>query len=189
MSLDELSEERSDSPEVPQPPEQPAELLAWADEHVVSARLDDVIFADEGRAGTYLPTRDGEVLTYRQVLVDGERRRRSRWSGYYDDTWETARRYLHDIATIVAARRAARVYLDTHGREPEDQALAALLARLRAALIAPAATPPSSGAPLPLGTYQPTRCACCDGPRRCWSTASGCCASFAGRARCRPRRG
>ncbi len=154
MSLDDVSEQRSDSPEVPQPPEQPADLLAWAEDHAVGVRLDDVIFGDDGPAGTYLPTRDGEVLTYRQVLIDGERRRRSR---YFDDTWETARRYLHDIATIVAARRAARAYLDTHGREPQDEGLAALLARLRAALIAPAATPPSSDPPLPLGTYQPTR--------------------------------
>src|SRR5689334_7391596 len=111
MSLDEVREADPDAPEVPLPPEQPADVLAWADEHDVTARLDDVIFADDGPPGTYLPTRDGEVLTYRQVLVEGARGRRSRWT-YYDDSWETARRYLRDIATIVAERRAARAYLD-----------------------------------------------------------------------------
>jgi superfamily II DNA or RNA helicase len=144
-----------DLPEVAPPPEAPAELLAWAEAHHVSARLDDVIFADDGLAGTYLPARGGETLTYRQVLIAGGRRRGSRWSGYYDDTWETARRYLHDIATIVAARRAARAYLDAHGREPEDGSLAALLTRLRAALAALDAEP--SVPRLPLGTYAPTQ--------------------------------
>ena len=138
-------------PEVPRPPETPEDVLAWAEENGVSARLDDVIFADDGPVGTYLPTRDGQALTYRQVLIEaGRRRGRS-----YDDTWETARRYLHDIATILAARQAERAYLDAHGVEPEDEHLVLLLSRLRGALAAPAGAAEQLP-PLPLGTYLPT---------------------------------
>src|SRR6476646_8247237 len=97
-----FAEGLQDLPDVPAPPDGAEALLAWAEEHGVSARLDDVIFADDGPAGTFLPSRAGETQTYRQVLIEGARRRKGRQPYFYDDGWETARRYLHDIATIMA---------------------------------------------------------------------------------------
>ena len=138
--------------EVLPPPDDPEDLLAWARTHRVSARLDDVIFANDGPVGTYVPARWGERLTYRQVLMPGERvdpilRRR------YHEGEETARRFLHRIATLAAAQREARAFLDDNGRDPEDAALVAFLDRLREALATLVAK--REGPPRPEGTYEP----------------------------------
>src|SRR5687767_5058490 len=57
-------------PEVPPPPDQPEQLLAWAHAYGVSARLDDVFIGSDGVPGAYLPGRLGERVTYRQALLD-----------------------------------------------------------------------------------------------------------------------
>jgi superfamily II DNA or RNA helicase len=135
---------------VPPPPDDPEELLGWAHAHQVSARLDDVLFGWEGPAGTFLPARYGEARTYRQVLLepdDDPLHRR------YHDAAETARGYLHRIATVAAHGREARAWMDEHGRDPDDDVLVTFLERLRAALaelLAARETPPR-----PAGTYQP----------------------------------
>src|SRR4051812_18135233 len=56
--------------QVPAPPDDPHELLSWAQEHQVAARLDDVLVGSDGPFGTFLPGRNGEVLTYRQILLE-----------------------------------------------------------------------------------------------------------------------
>ena len=89
---------------VPEPPDDPDGLLAWAEAHGVGARLDDVIVGGDGPAGPALPGRDGEALTYRQLLLAHDadepgaavRRRRH-------DAAETARGYLHRLAMLVTA--------------------------------------------------------------------------------------
>ena len=114
--------------EIPDPPDDIDDLQAWAVTYGVDGRLDDVIIGATGQAGAVLPGRGGEQLTYRQILLDPARdpaRRR------YFDPAETARAFLHRMAKLVAAHREAKAYLETHGREPEDDALAAFLARLR----------------------------------------------------------
>jgi superfamily II DNA or RNA helicase len=140
-------------PLVPPPPEDPEALLGWADAHQVGARLDDVLVGLDGPFGTFLPGRGGEVLTYRQILLDqGGGLPSRRW---YHDVEETARRFLHRIATQVAARRHQRAWMEEHGRDPADETVAAFLERLRAALGALAAA--RQTAPRPPGTYEPVR--------------------------------
>jgi superfamily II DNA or RNA helicase len=134
--------------QVPAPPDDPADLRLWAAAHGVEARLDDVIIGGAGPAGTSLPGRTGEALTYRQILLDGQTGRRR-----YHDIEETARRFLHRMAELRAAAAAARTRLETHGSDPEDEALAAFLVRLRAALAAVTALPELVSRPP--GTYQP----------------------------------
>src|SRR6185503_2736410 len=103
--------------------------------------------------GTFLPSRDEETLTYRQILLEREpidpRRRR------YDDPGDTARRYLHRIAVLAARRREARAWIEDHVREPRDEALAAFLDSLRAALRELLAARTTRARPA--GTYEPLR--------------------------------
>src|SRR5689334_6443697 len=70
---------------IPSPPESPEALLAWAARHHVSDRLDD-LFIGTGPAGTMLPGRPGEAVTYRQALLSAaSKRNRNRWvPDYYD---------------------------------------------------------------------------------------------------------
>ena len=141
----------------PPPPEAPEALLEWADAFSIGARLDDVIIGYGAWAGTTLPARYGEVLTYRQILVDTDPsdplRRRHRGAE------ATARGFLHRIATLAAAARAARAWMEAYGRDPDDEALAALLERLRAARTSLLAASGAPGGPpaRPLGTYEPVR--------------------------------
>ena len=140
----------TDEDVVPPPPEPPAELLAWADSWAVADRLDDLVVADDGPVGTFLTARQGEVLSYRQLLVEYDpahpvRRR-------YGPVVDTVRELLHRIAILVARERAARAFLDEHGRDPTDEALAALLDRLREEL---AQLRRAGTAARPTGTYEP----------------------------------
>ena len=147
---------------MPEPPDDPDGLLAWAEAHGVSARLDDVIVGGNGPAGMALPGRDGETLTYRQLLlthdadVPGPAVRRRR-----HDAEQTARGYLHRLAVLVTAHRGTRAWMDQHGRDPEDEALAAFLIRLRRELsetleIEAPAPPP--------GTYERVRVQVAEAP-------------------------
>src|SRR3982750_1473452 len=73
---------------VPDPPDDPAALLAWAEEHGVTERLDDVFLSagSDGHSpydGTFWPGRAGETLTYRRVLLDSSLEDRRRWR-YFD---------------------------------------------------------------------------------------------------------
>jgi hypothetical protein len=137
--------------QVPSPPQDPEGLRAWADQHGVSARLDDVFIGDDAPVGTFLPARNGEVLTYRQILLDRATSRVGRRR--FDDTEDTARWYLHRMATLAAARHDANAWLDQHGREPEDEVLAAFAVKLRAALRQLTAARQTSARPA--GTYEP----------------------------------
>lgn len=100
-------------------------MIAWAEAHGVSERLDDVLVGGDGPDGTYLPGRNGEALTYREILLARIERGRAH------DAAETARRYLHRLAELATAHRAERAWMEEHGREPEDETLAAFLERLR----------------------------------------------------------
>ena len=134
--------------EIPDPPDDIDDLRAWAVAHGVDGRLDDVIIGASGPAGTVLPGRGGEALTYRQILLDPARdpaRRR------YFDPAETARAFLHRMAKLVAAHREAKAYLEANGVEPEDDTLAAFLARLRDERAALRADEASAR---PVGTYE-----------------------------------
>jgi hypothetical protein len=119
-------------PDIPPPPEDPDELLAWAEAHAVASSLDSVLVGGNGPAGTFLPGRDGEALSYRQILIDGAPKTRAR--GGRHDAAETARSYLHRLAVLMASHRAARAWIDEHGRDPEDAVLSAFLDRLRRGL-------------------------------------------------------
>jgi superfamily II DNA or RNA helicase len=136
---------------VPAPPDDPDALLAWAEACAVTERLDDLAIGDDGPAGTYLPGRHGEAFTYRGLLIDldpsdpGRRRLR--------DAEASVRGLLHRIATLAARARAAQAFLDEQGRDPDDEALAAFLERLRAERMALRAS--FSGAARPAGTYEP----------------------------------
>jgi superfamily II DNA or RNA helicase len=146
--------------QVPPPPDDPEELLAWAAAHGVSARLDDVLLGGDGPAGTFLPGRNGEVVTYRQILLersppDAGRRRQ-------DDAEETARGYLHRIAVLAKAEREARAWMDEHARDPDDAVLDAFLARLRRAL--GEATVTGDGSVRPPGTYERVRVQVAEAP-------------------------
>jgi superfamily II DNA or RNA helicase len=134
----------------PPPPEGPDELVAWAEAHGVAERLDDVLVGGHGPAGTSLPARDGEALTYRDILLRAGGRQR-RGSGH--DAHETARTYLHRLAVLTAAHRDNRAWMDEHGRDPDDEVLGAFLDRLRPAL----RELPSDGEVLPPGTYERAR--------------------------------
>ncbi len=98
-------------------PSRPTELLAWADTWAVADRLDDLVIADDGPVGTFLAARQGEVLSYRQLLVECDpthpvRRR-------HGPIVDTIRGLLHRIAILVARERAGRALLDEHGRDPD----------------------------------------------------------------------
>jgi len=131
------------------PPDEPEDLLAWATAHGIADRLDDVIIGLGAVPGSSLPGRSGESLTYRKILLDPARSAAHR---RYFDPAETARAFLHRLASLASAQRAARAFLEAHGRDPEDEALAAFLARLqdaRAELLAS-----REAAPRPVGTYE-----------------------------------
>ena len=137
-------------PTIPVPPEHPDDLRAWADEFHVSGRLDDVIIGQTGQAGTFLFGRHGEELTYRQLLLEraaGPSRRS------HDDGADWARVYLHRVATLTARARATQAWRETEAVEPDDEALAAFLARLRLWLSEVIAV--REVAPLPPGLYEP----------------------------------
>ncbi|HXI56464.1 MAG TPA: DEAD/DEAH box helicase [Polyangia bacterium] len=138
------------APAIPPPPERADDLSAWAETHGVAARLDDLVIGDDGPAGTLLPARSGEVLTYRQVLLDGAGTTARRG---FDDTEESVRRVLHRMATLVVAARDREAWLQQHGRDPEDPVLAAFAAKLSAALDELEAARP--GAARPPGTFEP----------------------------------
>ncbi|HSZ81467.1 MAG TPA: DEAD/DEAH box helicase [Polyangia bacterium] len=138
---------------VPPPPEDPDELLAWAEAHAVASSLDSVLVGGNGPAGTFLPGRDGEALSYRQILI--ERAPEVRARGGHHDAAETARGYLHRLAVLMTSHRATRAWIDEHGRDPEDEVLGAFLDQLRRALRSLVA---GGGAPgLPPGTYERVR--------------------------------
>jgi superfamily II DNA or RNA helicase len=134
----------------PPPPEAPDQLVAWAEAHGVAARLDDVLVGGNGPAGTSLPGRDGESLTYRDILLERRPAERAR---RLHDADETARTYLHRLAVLTAAHRDTRAWMDANGRDPDDEVLSAFLDRLRGALRAE----PTDGEVLPPGTYERVR--------------------------------
>jgi superfamily II DNA or RNA helicase len=140
-------------PDVPPPPEDPQELLAWARAHLVSDRLDDVVIGVDGAAGSSVPGRWGERFTYRDLLIDGAggpaARRR------HHDGEETARRFLHRMATLVAAQQQRRAFLQEQGRDPDDEVLAAFLERLRGALRE--RTAERDRPPRAAGTFEPVK--------------------------------
>ncbi len=116
-----------------------------------------MVIGNDGPVGTYLPGRWGERLTYRQLLLDGETGHRR-----YDHGEQAARRFLHRMAMLTAARRQSRAFLDEHGLDPEDEVLAAFLERLRTALRTLAAARPTP--PRPEGTYEVLEVRICAGP-------------------------
>ncbi|HEY4392962.1 MAG TPA: DEAD/DEAH box helicase [Polyangia bacterium] len=136
-------------PPVPLPPDDADELLAWAIAHDVEGRLDDVIIGTAGPAGTFLPGRSGESLTYRQILLDPARNAAQR---RYFDPAETARTFLHRIASLVATRKEHAAFLEAQGRDPEDDALAPFLARLQASRTELLASGEATARPT--GTYE-----------------------------------
>src|SRR4051812_34511098 len=143
-------------PQVPPPPDDPEEIVAWAQAQGVGGRLDDVFIGSEGARGAYLPGRLGERITYRQILIEGEAARR------YRDDRSTARMYLHRMAELTAAHRQRRQWLDQHGREPESEVLLAFRDRLAGALRELRA---SRGRPgRPIGSYEPARVEVVRGP-------------------------
>src|SRR5438552_8475489 len=120
---------------IPAPPDDPAALLAWAEEHAVTERLDDVFLSagsddDSPYAGTFWPGRAGETLTYRRVLVDSSIEDRRRWR--YFDVSSDAREMLHRMGRAMAQHRSARAWIEINGRDPEAAPLVAFLAFLRA---------------------------------------------------------
>jgi superfamily II DNA or RNA helicase len=110
--------------QIPPPPSDPDDLLAWARDQQIADRLDDVLIG-EGPPGTTLSARFGERITYREILVERGAERQ-----YHA---ETARMYLHRIAELAAQQRARRAWLDANGRLPENETLAAFLDWLRTA--------------------------------------------------------
>jgi superfamily II DNA or RNA helicase len=140
----------SDDDDVPPPPVLPAEVLAWANAWAVVERLDDPVLASDGPVGTFLPARLGESLSYRQLLIEldpSDRRLSS-----YGPIVVRARALLHRIAILTARERHARAFLDEHGRDPTDEAVAGLLDRLRAEL---SELRDAGTAARPPGTYEP----------------------------------
>ena len=140
----------SDDDDVPPPPVLPAELLAWANAWAVVERLDDPVLASDGPVGTFLPARHGESFSYRQLLVELDPPDRRLSS--YGPIVVRARALLHRIAILAARERRARAFLDEHGRDPSDEAVAGLLDRLRAEL---SALRDAGTAARPPGTYEP----------------------------------
>jgi superfamily II DNA or RNA helicase len=139
-----------DDDDVPSPPALPAELLAWANAWAVVERLDDLVLASDGPVGTFLPARHGEALSYRQMLLEwdpSDSRLRS-----YGPMVQSVRALLHRIAILAARERRKRAFLNEHGRDPTDEALAGLLERLRAELIELRAAGTAARA---CGTYEP----------------------------------
>jgi hypothetical protein len=158
-----VSRRSPESFEVPPPPQAASDLIAWAEHHGVIGRLDDVVIGGDGPLGTYLPARHGEVWTYRDLLIGGDAvpgglpaaRRR-------DEAAETARRYLQRIATLSAKQKADRAFLETHGRDPEDEVLAAFHVHLSTALrelVRLERIPPR-----PAGTFEPGEVTVADTP-------------------------
>ena len=131
------------------PPDEPEDLLAWAAAHGIADRLDDVIIGPSALPGSSLPGRNGESLTYRQILLDPARSAALR---RYFDPAETARAFLHRLANLATAQRAARAFLEANGRDPEDEALAAFLTRLQGARAELLGS--REAAPRPVGTYE-----------------------------------
>jgi superfamily II DNA or RNA helicase len=125
--------EPSPEPEIPPPPETPAELVAWAATHGIADRLDDVFVGNAGSGGSYFgsywPGRSGEVLTYRRALVDTTPEA-IRWRRYFDIA-DDARAFLHRMAKAVAVHELTRTWMDASGRDPGSEPLAAFLGRLR----------------------------------------------------------
>ena len=160
----------SDVP-VPAPPEEPQELLAWAARHGVAGRLDDVFIGQDGDAprGTFLPGRRGELVTFRQLLIEEapegaragalegalEGAQTVRWRRHTLDLEDEARALLRRMATLIATHRMHRDWLDQHGREPADAAIGAFLERLRIDLRELTAS--RRGSPRPPGAYEPVR--------------------------------
>ncbi|MES1165098.1 MAG: hypothetical protein ABUR63_05030, partial [Verrucomicrobiota bacterium] len=141
----------ADSDEVPLPPQDASALLAWAGTHRVLARLDDLLIAPDGPPGTVLPSRGDERFTYRDILL-GEPPQPGPLRGDRSVHAETARAYLHRIATLVARHQAVRTRLADRGRSPDDPALSAFLAKLtdeRRAVTA------RTTAARPIGTFEP----------------------------------
>jgi superfamily II DNA or RNA helicase len=141
--------------EVPPPPEEPEELLAWAHAHGVSARLDDVFIGPEGPPGAFLPGRSGERFTYRQVLVERAGR------PYLDDR-SKARLFLHRMAELTAAHHQQRAWLEANGRAPDSAVLLAFRDRLVKELreLVAARERPAR----PIGSYEPVRVEVVRGP-------------------------
>ena len=116
------------------PPVNPEEVVAWAELHGVSDRLDDVFVGGAGQEpsyyGAYWPGRPGMTLTYRKVLVntDAEAKRWRQYYGVVDD----ARAFLHRMANAVAQHKRTRLWMDANGRDPVSEPLVPFLARLRA---------------------------------------------------------
>ena len=115
-------------------PVNPEEVVAWAELHGVSDRLDDVFVGGAGQEpsyyGAYWPGRPGMTLTYRKVLVntDAEAKRWRQYYGVVDD----ARAFLHRMANAVAQHKRTRLWMDANGRDPVSEPLVPFLARLRA---------------------------------------------------------
>jgi superfamily II DNA or RNA helicase len=142
-----LSLPEPEAPEIPAPPHAPDELLAWAEAHGVRARLDDQLVGEDGPLSEVIHGRDSGLSTYRQILIDrwDEVRPRS----FHGDLHDSAREYLHRMATLVAAAAHRRAELERHARDPEDDVLGAFLDRLRAAARDLRATA------RPVGTFEP----------------------------------
>ena len=142
-----------DEEEVPPPPQDTAALLKWSEAHGVADRLDDLLFG--GEAGVSLAGRFGEVLTYREILLEPPGKREDRI--LRQDSRETALRYLHRMAKLAVAHRHRRRWMEEHGRDPDDEVLRRFLDRLRSALVETMAEVAEEGdhKQRPPGTYQP----------------------------------
>ena len=139
--------------QVPPPPEEPRDLLAWAEAHQVSDRLDDLLIGNGADAGRHLVGRWGDQeVSYREVLIEASVGRRSR----HDDLRETARRLLHRIATLADNLQRHQAWMRQHGRDPEDPSLAAFLQRLQQGLTEVSARI-AGVEQRPAGTYEPVQ--------------------------------
>ncbi|HEY8924122.1 MAG TPA: hypothetical protein VIU64_07050, partial [Polyangia bacterium] len=127
------TEDDGSSSEIPPPPREADELLAWAEAHGVAERLDDAFVDGTGGRyptyGRYWPGRPGERITYRRVLAETTPGERQRWGAYglVDD----ARQMLRRLASATAHHRRARAWMEANGRDPEAPPLVAFLALLR----------------------------------------------------------
>ncbi|MEO7668457.1 MAG: hypothetical protein ABIW57_03905, partial [Polyangia bacterium] len=138
---------------IPSPPENPEALLVWATRHQIGDRLDDVFIGTSGPAGTLLPGRPGELVTYRQVLLSAAPKR-NRWSDDYFDVAQEAREFLHRMATLKAQHHLVRAWMDEHGRDPDDDVLIAFMEKLRAELRALTSSP-AERLRRAVGTFEP----------------------------------
>jgi superfamily II DNA or RNA helicase len=136
---------------VPPPPGGREPLLAWAAAHGVADRLDDNLIGAGEAWGRALAGRPGESWSYRQVLIEGPPPRHHEWDR--ERRVQVARGLLLRMARLLARHCAWRARLAAEGRDPEDPALAAFLARLCEAhgeLTAAGAAPAR-----PPGTFEP----------------------------------